>query len=65
MSKAIIDQLAIARMQQGVTLQSVADELEINKTTLFYWESHKSKPRFDQWLQWVKYLNVDINELIK
>ena len=31
MSKAIIDQLAIARMQQGVTLQDVADELEINK----------------------------------
>jgi len=60
----IIDRLAVARNKQQRTLQEIADELSINKTTLFYWESHKSKPRFDQFLNWVEALRLDIKQVI-
>jgi len=62
--KAMIDTLTLARIQQGLSLQKVADELLINKVTIHFWEQHKYKPRFDQFLEWAQFLKVDLNELI-
>lgn len=55
-----ITRLAIKRVQDERTLQDVADELDIHKTTLHYWEMKTSKPRFDVFLKWCKILNVGI-----
>ena len=61
--KAMIDTLTLARMQQGLSLQKVADELLINKVTVHFWEQHKYKPRYDQFLEWAQFLKVDLNDL--
>jgi len=60
-----INKLALERMKQGLTLQQVADELLVNKVTIHHWESHKSKPRFDLFIEWVQFLKLDIKEVIK
>ena len=63
--KAMIDTLTLARMKQGLSLQEIADDLLINKSTIHLWEQHKYKPRYDQFIEWAQFLKVDLNELIK
>jgi len=59
----MIDTLTLARIQQGLSLQKVANELLINKVTVQLWEQNKYKPRYDQFLEWAQFLKVDLNEL--
>jgi transcriptional regulator with XRE-family HTH domain len=53
------------RNKKNISLQKLADDLQLSKTAISKWEADKAKPKMDNLYKLCNYYEIDVNELLK
>ena len=53
------------RDKKNISLQKLADDLQLSKTAISKWEADKAKPKMDNLNKLCNYYEIDVNELLK
>lgn len=64
MSKEVYNRIKAVLAEQGKTNNWLADELEMNRTTVSKWCRNEMQPRVETLFQIAKVLNVDVRVLL-
>ena len=54
-----------AETGKNISLQKLADDLQLSKTAISNWEADKAKPKMDNLYKLSNYYEIDVNELLK
>ena len=64
MDKEVYNRIKAVLAEQGKTNNWLADQLEMNRTTVSKWCRNEMQPRVETLFQISKVLNVDVRELL-
>jgi putative transcriptional regulator len=64
MDKQIFNRIKAVLAEQGKTNNWLADELEMNRTTVSKWCRNEMQPRVETLFQIAGVLNIDVRELL-
>ncbi|OEK06027.1 transcriptional regulator [Flavivirga aquatica] len=64
MSKEVYNRIKAVLAEQGKTNNWLADELEMNRTTISKWCRNEMQPRVETLFQIAKVLGIDVRELL-
>ena len=64
MSKEIYNRIKAVLAEQGKTNNWLADELEMNRTTVSKWCRNEMQPRVETLFQIAKVLEIDVRKLL-